>query len=239
MKMSFASIPLIALLLVSTGMRSAEAIPGLPSVTLSSASGKGTITLTTNQPESCFFLSAPTNSESASQIVLNKFAVETRTLLESEVPEQDPNHDFPFGLVEFSVICEPPAPTAIANIVAPTDPLTVDVTMTFSDIGDMAKYDLRKYGPTPDNEAPHWYDFGWNGQTGIVSRNGNAVTMRYVDNQRGDDILGFEDYIIIDQIGPTPVMTVPTLNEWGMILFMLLAGAGSLFFLRRNRRSAD
>jgi streptogramin lyase len=33
------------------------------------------------------------------------------------------------------------------------------------------------------------------------------------------------------------VRAIPTLNPWGMILFMILAGIGSIFFLRRQRRA--
>jgi hypothetical protein len=33
----------------------------------------------------------------------------------------------------------------------------------------------------------------------------------------------------------TPAVAVPTLTEWGMILFMVLAGAGSLYYLRRRK----
>jgi hypothetical protein len=30
--------------------------------------------------------------------------------------------------------------------------------------------------------------------------------------------------------------TVPTVNEWGMIIFMVLAGIGSVLYIRRNYR---
>ena len=33
--------------------------------------------------------------------------------------------------------------------------------------------------------------------------------------------------------------SVPTINEWGMIIFMMLAGAGSLYFIRRQRKSEN
>jgi uncharacterized repeat protein (TIGR01451 family) len=38
----------------------------------------------------------------------------------------------------------------------------------------------------------------------------------------------------------TPVITpavVPTMTEWGMIIFIILAGAGSIYYLRRQRRT--
>ncbi len=33
----------------------------------------------------------------------------------------------------------------------------------------------------------------------------------------------------------TAATSVPTINEWGMIIFMVLAGLGSLYYLVRNR----
>jgi uncharacterized repeat protein (TIGR01451 family) len=35
---------------------------------------------------------------------------------------------------------------------------------------------------------------------------------------------------------PAPPTQVPTMTEWGMILFMLLAGLGSVYYLRRRKR---
>jgi hypothetical protein len=36
---------------------------------------------------------------------------------------------------------------------------------------------------------------------------------------------------------PAPPASVPTVNEWGMIIFMLLAGLGGVYYLRRQRRT--
>jgi len=33
-----------------------------------------------------------------------------------------------------------------------------------------------------------------------------------------------------------PVVSIPTLTEWGMIIFMILAGLGSVYYLRRQGR---
>jgi len=44
------------------------------------------------------------------------------------------------------------------------------------------------YGKTPDNTAPHWYDFSYDGETGAeIVR--NKVIMHFVDGKRGDDDL--------------------------------------------------
>jgi uncharacterized repeat protein (TIGR01451 family) len=37
-------------------------------------------------------------------------------------------------------------------------------------------------------------------------------------------------------VAPTPPTQVPTMTEWGMILFMLLAGLGSVYYLRKRKR---
>jgi hypothetical protein len=36
---------------------------------------------------------------------------------------------------------------------------------------------------------------------------------------------------------PVAVTSVPTMTEWGMIIFMVLAGLGSVYYLRRQRRA--
>ena len=58
-----------------------------------------------------------------------------------------------------------------------------------------------KYGPTPTNSNPHWYEFMYESstQTDAVI-NGNKITLYFIDGQRGDDdITG--NGIIIDQGG--------------------------------------
>ena len=43
-----------------------------------------------------------------------------------------------------------------------------------------------KYGPTPDNPTPHWYEFTYDDETG-AEINGNIITLYFVDGLRGDD----------------------------------------------------
>lgn len=35
----------------------------------------------------------------------------------------------------------------------------------------------------------------------------------------------------------TQQANIPTMTEWGMIIFMVLAGLGSVYYLRRQRRT--
>jgi hypothetical protein len=234
------AVLLVVLAFMFLNLRISEADGGPPSVTLSTATGKGTVTLTTNHPDRCFFENAvnpvgTTSLSTPSKSSPQTLAHWTRTLLESALPEQDTSHDYPFGLIEFTLYC----PGLEAAGVQVT-PMTVDVTMTFSGSSDMSGYIFRKYGPTPEDGSPHWYDFSWDGTTGLVGISGNAVTLRYVDAQRGDDNTAAPDSYIYDQIGPSPVssLAVPTVTGWGLLVFMLCAGLAGVRFLMRRRPEA-
>ncbi len=61
-----------------------------------------------------------------------------------------------------------------------------------------------KYGPTPTDASDHWYEFLFDdppGEPTGAEINGNIATLRFVDGERGDDVLG-DDNMIIDQGGP-------------------------------------
>ena len=59
-----------------------------------------------------------------------------------------------------------------------------------------------KYGPTPTNSNPHWYEFMYESSTQTGAEiNGNKITLHFIDGQRGDDDIT-ADGIIIDQGGP-------------------------------------
>ena len=58
-----------------------------------------------------------------------------------------------------------------------------------------------KYGRTPDNPTPHWYDFTFDGATG-AEINGNVITLHFVDGRRGDDDLTANG-IIVDPGAPS------------------------------------
>ena len=44
------------------------------------------------------------------------------------------------------------------------------------------------YGPTPDDPAPHWYDFAFDGETG-AEIGSDRITLHFIDGKRGDDDL--------------------------------------------------
>ena len=167
----------------------------------------------------------------------------TRT--EQEVGN-DVNFNYPYGLIGFVVssgidsVCDEDVAPVTAQRTAQVA-VSGTVTLTFYKASDDSPLDLtglvyRKYGPTPDNPTPHWYDFMYDGTTGAVIT-GNQVVLYFVDGQRGDDDLT-PDAVIRDQGGSANgVANVPTMNEWGMIIFMVLAGLGSVYYLRRQRRT--
>ena len=110
-----------------------------------------------------------------------------------------------------------------------------DVTITFPGNSEGTVY--RKYGPTtpgtPSTAA--WYTFN-----NVTVNNSSSVTLHLQDGQLGDDT--GVDGIIVDQGGigqlrlnnTNITSPVPTLTEWGMIVFMLLAGLGSVYYLKRQ-----
>ncbi len=59
-----------------------------------------------------------------------------------------------------------------------------------------------KYGATPADAIPHWYEFMYEtaSETG-AEIDGNIITLHLVDGRRGDDI-PLQDGMIIDQGGP-------------------------------------
>lgn len=70
---------------------------------------------------------------------------------------------------------------------------------------------------------------------GVEDPNGfNSVTVTVQNNSNG--------FIAIDDFrfeggAPIAVQSVPTMNEWGMIIFIVLAGLGSVYYLKRQRRA--
>jgi CSLREA domain-containing protein len=71
-----------------------------------------------------------------------------------------------------------------------------------------------RYGPTPDQPAPHWYDWSFDGNTG-AQLFGNVVVLRFVDGQRGDDDL-VANGTIVDPGGAgfaPPIVVTNTLDS--------------------------
>ncbi|MCP4709536.1 MAG: IPTL-CTERM sorting domain-containing protein, partial [Planctomycetes bacterium] len=146
------------------------------------------------------------------------------TALANPHPADSPAHvNFPFQFFEFTII-------GVGNGNATT--LTIDLPA-----GSTAAETYWKYGPTPTNNSPHWYEFMYDGTTGAVITS-NQIVLHFVDGQRGDDVLT-EDGMLVDQGGPgIGTVQVPTLNEWGMIIMGLLLLGSSFWILKRKEQNS-
>ena len=87
----------------------------------------------------------------------------------NDIPE---GAQFPIGFVDFDVLDLAPG-------------AAVQVRLFLNLPAGVQLDNYWKYGPTPDDPAPHWYSFMFDGTTG-AEINGNLVILHFVDGQRGD-----------------------------------------------------
>jgi len=105
------------------------------------------------------------------------------------------------------------------------------------------EYSMSVQGPVLNTGTKYWIniytnDFPTN-YAWAVSTDGTpdgavrygAVPWDDFDNNRSNHVFALS--------GPAapPPASVPTMNEWGMIIFMVLAGLGAVYYLRRQRRA--
>jgi hypothetical protein len=76
-----------------------------------------------------------------------------------------------------------------------------DATVTLLLPPGVGLSNYHKFGPTPDDPTPHWYDFAFDGNTGARLEAGRVV-LHFVDGARGDDDLA-ADGAIVDDGGPS------------------------------------
>ena len=101
---------------------------------------------------------------------------------ENPSPEDAPEgEEFPAGFFGFTVENTEPAASTTVELFFPEG----TIILTYW-----------KYGPTPDDPAPHWYEFRFDegdtdpdkiGTGAFID--GNKVTLHFVDGKRGDDDL--------------------------------------------------
>lgn len=101
-------------------------------------------------------------------------------------PGNTPNATFPIGHFSFEVRDLTPGAASEVTIYLPSW---------------MVVNSWWKYGRTPGNTTPHWYEFTFDGTTG-AEINGNVVTLHLLDGTRGDDDLAANG-VIVDPGGPT------------------------------------
>lgn len=78
--------------------------------------------------------------------------------------------EFPFGFVNFTITGIASGGAASARLYLPAD---------------ASPSTYWQYGPTPENNEPHWYEFLFDGTTGAEIY-GNEIILHFVDGQRGD-----------------------------------------------------
>jgi PKD repeat protein len=99
---------------------------------------------------------------------------------------------FPYGFFGFTISGLGPGESALVSLYLPPE---------------AAPDTYFRYGPTPDNTTPHWYDFADDGETG-ASVSGPVITLRYRDGGRGDSDLS-ADGTIRDPGGPAVITNRP------------------------------
>lgn len=107
------------------------------------------------------------------------------------------------------------------------------------------------YGPTQSNQAPHWYDFSYDGTTGAVIT-ATDIELHFVDGQRGDDDLRADGSITHTGAPVTITSTTATSDnsscslsrtpagisragDWGVVALFLAVLAG----IRARRESTS
>jgi hypothetical protein len=92
-------------------------------------------------------------------------------------PADMPDVQFPLGFFEFTACC------------SPWNGFDMTVTLLLPQ-GTTPPDTYYKFGPTPDNPVPHWYEFMYEAESGtgaVISE--DAIVLHFVDGQRGDDDL--------------------------------------------------
>ena len=98
----------------------------------------------------------------------------------------------PFGFINFTITGITPGGAVTVQLYLPAG-TTVDT--------------YYKYGKTPDNAIPHWYEFLFDGTTGAEISE-NIITLHFVDGNRGDNDITANG-IIIDPSGPGIDIRIP------------------------------
>jgi hypothetical protein len=108
--------------------------------------------------------------------------------------DQPPGAAFPFGFLAFTVSGFPAGGAATVELTLPP--------------GAAQPTTFYKYGPTPANRTPHWYQFlyrhptdGDAASTTGAEIQGNHIILHFADGQRGDDDLAANG-LIVDPGGP-------------------------------------
>ncbi len=151
-----------------------------------------------------------------------------RTLSESELPEESPDIDFPFGLLEFVAHCSP---------------VFIKVYYHSSNGITSPPFVYEKYGPNPPGVPPsEFYELP--GVTFGVEAVGSDPQVATASFMLVDGVLGDDtgvDGLIVDQGGPgrpTIPTPAPAIGRSGLIAgFFALLSVAALAMVRRRKSS--
>ena len=135
-----------------------------------------------NTHNDAYYVTLANEGEENPQPLANVQAIENPS--SGELPA---DADFPYGFFEF----------AVKNVEVGG---ATNVTIYLH--GGVSPKTYYKYGPTPDNTTPHWYEFMRDGQTGpgaVITE--DDITLYFVDGLRGDDDLT-PNGTVVDAGGP-------------------------------------
>lgn len=108
-------------------------------------------------------------------------------------PADAPAMDFPYGFFDFTITGMAPGSAVTLTLILPAG-------------ATVSGY--YKYGPTPDQASPHWYEFLYDGTTGAEIAS-NVITLHFVDGLRGDDDLDATNGSVTDVGGPSTLSVTP------------------------------
>jgi Ca2+-binding RTX toxin-like protein len=141
-----------------------------------------------DQQDNVLSLQAPNNQYVTFAAPLGQPSVNVQTTPNPDPANTPPNVDFSLGFFAFNL-----------PQVTPGDATTI--TLFLPQGSTVNSY--WKYGPTPDNPNPHWYDFTFDSLTNtgaifqdINSDGQNEIILHFVDGQRGDEDLTANGEII-------------------------------------------
>ena len=168
-------------------------------------------------PDSCADVDTATGTGTTRLCTSSGTTENPTPVSESTMPtEGKPGCQFPHGLFSF-------------NIIGLSNGESVTVTLTFPSAIPMGSQ-YWKYGPTPSDPSPHWYQLPIGDDDGD-----NVITITLIDNGLGDDVLTGEDGEIVDQGGICcSVAGVPSFPSLYVGIAAAFA-AGILAYLLRRR----
>ena len=98
----------------------------------------------------------------------------TRALSRPPASPPPPETELPMGFLYF-------------RLSGPARGLATSVTLFLP--ADVEVNSYWKYGPTPDDTEPHWYEFVYDGETGAQFPREGEIVLHFKDGKRGDDDL--------------------------------------------------